>query len=102
MQDFKCKAKEHALEATPQEACGVLVDNTYYPCRNLADKPNNDFILDPKDYLKARAKGKIQAIIHSHPEGQQPSFADKKACARTKLPWYIYLVPEDKWLTINP
>lgn len=102
MQDFKCNAKKHALEEAPKEACGVLVDNTYYPCRNVADYPDEDFVLEPRDYLKARVKGKIQAIIHSHPKGGEASPADHKACSRFKLPWHIYLIPQDKWLTINP
>ena len=102
MQGFRCKAKAHALEETPKEACGVLVNNTYYPCSNIADLPDEDFVLEPKDYIKARANGKIQAVIHSHPKGGEASPADQKACSQLKIPWYIYLIPEDQWLTINP
>ena len=102
MQDFRCKAKEHALEDTPKEACGVVVKGKYWPCRNMADKPDNDFILEPRDYIKARQNGKIEAIVHSHPKGGPASPADKQACSRTKIPWHIYLIPDDKWLIINP
>ena len=102
MQGFKCNAKKHALEEAPKEACGVLVNNTYYPCRNIADQSDEIFVLDPRDYIKARANGKIQAIIHSHPKGGEASPADHKACSRFKLPWHIYLIPEDEWITIFP
>ena len=50
MQDFRCKAKAHALEEAPKEACGVLGNNTYYPCRNSADSPDED------SYRRAKAK----------------------------------------------
>jgi proteasome lid subunit RPN8/RPN11 len=52
--------------------------------------------------MTARTFGKIEAIVHSHPKGGEASEMDWKACRNTKIPWYIYLVPEDKWLTINP
>ena len=102
VQDFRCNAKAHALEQTPKEACGVLVNNTYYPCRNIADQSDEIFVLDPRDYIKARANGKIQAIIHSHPKGQKASPADYTACSQFKLPWHIYLIPNDEWITILP
>ena len=102
VQDFRCNAKKHALAEAPKEACGVLVNDSYFPCNNIADQPDNDFVLDPKDYLKARMKGKIQAVIHSHPKGGKASQADHKACSQLRLPWHIYLIPQDKWLTINP
>jgi hypothetical protein len=49
VQDFRCKAEQHALEQAPKEACGVLVNDTQF-----------------------------------------------------KLPWHIYLIPEDEWITIFP
>ena len=102
VQDFRCDAKKHALEEHPKEACGVVVNGKYFRCRNVADKPENDFILETRDYIKARQNGKIEAIIHSHPKGGKESPADQKACSRTKINWHIYLTPKDEWLTINP
>ena len=102
VQDFRCKAEQHALEQFPKEACGVLVNDLYHPCNNIADQSDQIFILDPRDYIRARAKGKIQAIIHSHPAGGGASPVDQMACTRFKLPWYIYLIPEDEWITIFP
>ena len=102
VQDFRCDAKKHALEEHPKEACGVVVNGNYFRCRNVADKPENDFILEARDYVKARQNGKIEAIIHSHPKGGKESPADQKACSRTKINWHIYLTPKDEWLTIKP
>jgi proteasome lid subunit RPN8/RPN11 len=99
---FEEKAKEHALEMNPKESCGVVVDGQYWRCRNVSDYPENDFSIEPRDYMTARTFGKIEAIVHSHPKGGEASEMDWKACRNTKIPWYIYLVPEDKWLTINP
>ena len=102
VQDFRCKAEEHALEVAPKECCGVVVDGQYWRCRNIADKPENDFILDPRDYALARTFGPIQAIVHSHPQGGTASEADLKAQKQTKLTWHIFSIPENQWSTINP
>ena len=99
---FKEEAKKHAIEQAPSECCGIVVDDIYYRCNNISDTPKNNFAIHPKDFLKARSKGKLQYIIHSHPEGGNASEADKKACKATKIPWYVYLLPEDTWQIINP
>ena len=66
------------------------------------ETPEDNFAIHPKDFLKARSKGKLQYIVHSHPEGGDASEPDKKACTATKIPWYVYLIPQDTWQTINP
>jgi proteasome lid subunit RPN8/RPN11 len=100
--DFKAQAKQHALEVEPDECCGVVVNGQYVPCRNLADDPKEDFVMDPRDYAKALLLGNIEAVVHSHPKGGEASPLDKRVCDLIKVPFYIYLVPYDKWLTINP
>ena len=87
---------------SPQESCGVVINNTYFPCLNIADNPEEDFIMEPRDYIAARAYGEIQAYVHSHPKGGPPSALDEKACKHTKRPWHVYLIPYDKWVTIKP
>ena len=99
---FKLAAKQHALEEAPKEACGIVVNNIYYPCKNISDTPENTFAIHPKDFLKARSKGKLQYIVHSHPAGGLASKTDINACKATKLKWYIYRNTLDEWLTINP
>ncbi len=102
MEKFLEDAKQHALENLPNETCGIVVNNNYYPCTNISDTPKVNFAIHPKDFLKARSKGVFQYIIHSHPEGGDASEPDKKACNATKTPWYVYLVPQDEWQIINP
>ena len=99
---FKEKAKQHAIKEAPKESCGIVVEDVYYACNNISDTPEDNFAIHPKDFLKARSKGELQYIVHSHPEGGNASELDKKACTATKIPWYVYLLPEDSWQIINP
>ncbi len=101
-EDFKLKAEEHALEMSPRESCGVVVEGKYWRCRNIAANAENDFCLDPRDYAMARLYGKLEAIVHSHPRGGPASEADLKAQKQSQLTWHIYSIPENRWLTINP
>ncbi len=102
MQGFRSDAEEHAAKESPREACGLVVSGRYFPCRNIANDPEQDFVLNPVDYARAAMSGTIEAIVHSHPKGGPASQADRSACQCTKLPWHIYSMPDQKWLTINP
>jgi proteasome lid subunit RPN8/RPN11 len=99
-------AEQHARQHAPSEACGLIVlsdgRQSYWPCGNLCDEPEQHFIMDPRDYCKAAMSGTIAAIVHSHPNGVDPSGLDRKACTQSGLPWFIYQVPQNRWLTINP
>ena len=99
---FKEAAKQHAIKEAPKESCGIVVDNKYLPCSNISNTPEDNFAIHPKDFLKARSEGKLQYIVHSHPNGAPASELDIKACKATKLKWYIYKNTTDEWLTINP
>jgi len=100
--DFRSDFERHALEQAPKEACGLLVNGSYWRCRNIADDPEQDFVLHPKDYVAALSAGPIQAVIHSHPMGGGASLHDQKACKHLGLPWHIWSMPENQWSTINP
>ncbi len=102
MQDFRLDAERHAAEQAPHEACGVVVDGRYWRCRNIAEDPEQDFVINPRDYAMAALYGKVEAVVHSHPMGGFASEADKLACAGTKVPWHIWSMPEQEWSTINP
>ena len=95
-------AKAHALRETPAESCGLVVSGKYFACNNVAAKdPTADFIICPNDYLSAAMSGKIEAVVHSHPKGGPPSEFDRNACKATRLPWFVFDVPNDEWLTID-
>ena len=101
-QECRLKAEAHAYEEFPKEACGLIVSGAYFPCVNIADEPELDFVLNPVDYLKAMQTGKIEAVVHSHPKGGGPSDFDLKSCKQTKLRWYVFSVPDNAWETIEP
>lgn len=100
--DFRFDAEKHANEQLPKEACGVVVDGKYWRCRNIADDPERDFIMDPRDYAVASFYGKVESIVHSHPFGGAASGCDRESCTGTGKVWHIYSVPDSKWLTIDP
>lgn len=102
MEKWQQCAAEHFNANASQEACGLLVvvkgRKHYWPCRNLAAKPSDQFILHPSDYAAAEDSGEVLAIIHSHPQ----SFAvlselDRVGVERTGLPWYIYSLLTNEW-----
>lgn len=96
----------HAKAEAPREACGWLVDTgqttVYVRSRNTAVNPFEHFTTHKLDYLDATARGKIVAVCHSHPEGTPPSPADRTACERSKLPWYVLTLPHETLSKIEP
>lgn len=85
---------EHAKECYPLESCGLIINRQYVPCNNIASR-EEDFVIDPRDLVKAEALGKVQAIVHSHPDGTcQPSLVDNQNIDKHGVPWVIVGYPE--------
>ncbi|WP_340618464.1 C40 family peptidase [Xenorhabdus entomophaga] len=98
---------EHAKTEYPNECCGVVAQKgrveKYFPCKNLAPNPTEQFQLDPGDYLDASIWGTITGIVHSHPDATTlPSDLDEAQCDFTELPWHIVSYPEGDFRTIYP
>ncbi|SQA85922.1 Uncharacterised protein [Citrobacter freundii] len=64
--------RQHVAAEYPKEACGVIIQTgfsqTFIPCRNIADNPEEMFTLSPEDRMGAGELGDIIMIIHSHPD----------------------------------
>lgn len=99
--------ERHALQAYPEEACGLIVQQAgqaiYHPCANLASDRANQFHLDPQDWALAEDHGIILAVVHSHPDASaNPSQADRVRCARSGLPWVIIGLPDKIIRVVSP
>ena len=88
----------HAFDCYPAECCGLIIDEDYYPCDNVAVNPTHHFEIDPKDFAKAESIGEIQAIVHSHPDGGVlPSDLDKLQIELHGVPWVIVAVSKQDY-----
>ena len=84
----------HAATCYPCESCGVIVNRTYIECENIADS-DNEFVINPRDIVRAERLGRIEAIVHSHPDGStKPSTFDRLQMPLHELPWVIVSYPE--------
>jgi proteasome lid subunit RPN8/RPN11 len=90
-------ARQHAVEQFPKESCGVIADGQYIPCFNYALNPETDFKIAPETLISLSESGrKVEAIVHSHPNGPMyPSENDMRGQITTDLPWIIVVVNHD-------
>jgi cell wall-associated NlpC family hydrolase len=95
--------KEHAIEEYPKEALGLIVDGEYLRCTNISPDPINTFELKALEYLQAKSKGEIQALIHSHTHQRKssrfapnwPSLMDMTEWLKGTIPWGIIAVDDE-------
>ena len=104
---WKQDALVHAKDQDPKESCGLLIDvkgkEKYYPCKNLSTYSQQCFIIDPEDYAKAEDRGKVLAVIHSHPVTPPvASQADMISCEESGLVWHIVNPKTEQWGFYKP
>ena len=83
----------HALKEAPKEACGCVIEGKAVPCLNMAEKPEECFMMDADTWLKYRP----ETIYHSHPTGNYGfSDQDLNVTANMGLTSYLYVVETDR------
>jgi cell wall-associated NlpC family hydrolase len=87
-------AKADAKSKFPRESCGLVVNDEYLPCVNIAPDPRLDFMIAQEvtnPYVIART---LQGVIHSHPVKDMlgkssPSKNDMIGQVSTSVPWGV-------------
>ena len=98
---------EHA-NSSNLEVCGfVLVEEdgslTTEPAKNIATYGEDLFEVHPLEVLKKFRSGKLAAIYHTHPEGNEmESNFDKFNCENSCIPYVIYSKKSEKFNLILP
>ncbi|MGC4115688.1 MAG: Mov34/MPN/PAD-1 family protein [Myxococcales bacterium] len=99
--DWLRRAIEHAEEAYPEEACGLVVraesgQLEAIRSRNVSERPRDQFELEPDvGLLTALRTGRLQGFYHSHPDGPAKPSAEDLEKARLwgpELEWTIVSV----------
>lgn len=103
---LKAKLKKaiqvHAEQCFPLECCGVIVNDTYIACRNIAEN-DQQFEIHHKDLAKAEDLGEIQAYVHSHPNASaQASELDLHQIELHEKPWVICALPDVEFQIHQP
>ncbi|WP_336754703.1 C40 family peptidase [Acinetobacter sp. USHLN143] len=99
---LKKAIQAHASEAFPLEACGVIVNKEYTPCRNISDN-KNQFEIHHEDLAKAEDMGEIQAYVHSHPNASaRASEIDLIQIELHEKPWVICAYPDIEFQVYEP
>ena len=86
--------KKFAEQDYPKESCGVITKSgkklVAIRCENVADNPEQRFVIATEEYRQHIDNGEVYGIWHSHVnESPEPSVTDIAACNATGVDWFI-------------
>jgi len=92
------KIKKHALEDKTKECCGfILINNTFFPCKNESTTPNKNFLISNLDKQNAEKINKIKYFYHSHLDDSDFSLLDKVVAEKHNIICIKYNIPSDNF-----
>jgi proteasome lid subunit RPN8/RPN11 len=59
--------EKHVLSEYPREACGLVVNGRYVPCKNIHEEPTKHFRISPQEMVLIQTEKPAEALLHSHP-----------------------------------
>lgn len=99
---LKKAIQAHAAEVYPNECCGVVVNKTYIPCRNISEN-KDQFEIHHEDLAAAEDLVEIQAYVHSHPNASaRASELDLIQIELHQKPWVICAYPDIEFQVYEP
>lgn len=105
-QKVKQKIKAHALSEPDNECCGIIVSPlVVIPCKNIAPDKEVHFIISNIEVEKARKKGELLAVYHSHitkKEADGFSSEDEIIAEYFNVRYILYSISEDKFYEYTP
>lgn len=88
----------HAQQQSPEESCGIIVNNKYIPKQNIHEDPVNHFRIVPTAYAIQMRDKTLQGIVHSHPvKNSRPSCDDLQKQISSAVPWLITFGNNHVW-----
>ena len=79
--------QQHARDCYPEECIGVISKGKYIRLKNKAGRPEEDAKPDMEIFGNMLARGLVDALIHSHPDGPfYPTYADMLSQINLDIP----------------
>jgi cell wall-associated NlpC family hydrolase len=97
--DIRIQIFDFCKEIYPHEACGIVVGDKVVSSMNIAQEPDQSFILDPQTWIQYP---KPDLIWHSHGDDSKWSMADIRTCKRLQIPYFLFSLPTGKEYYYDP
>lgn len=106
-QNLKTTIREEALKYTPNEAGGLIVEDSnkkiiIINCSNSSPEPSIHFLISDEDLEAAKQKGKIIGYWHSHDDYDELSQADIVIAEKLGIDSIVYCVKTGNFHNYTP